>query len=344
MADMHLYIRELLNGKIPQWIPGFREDKDRRAKDREDYVQYVPELCRFIEQEEKDFPRSTAYYILHRILPDVPEREVVSFLFKKLETEPLMECRSLIVYRLPFIEIPAGTDLEPLKTIVRGNDLSLRLSALEAFGSTEDEEGEIFLLEVLRRTEDPLDILTICKVLTKKGTIFSLPVLMARLRPGDEENNDCIHEAIRAIGARTEMDAELREKLNDPSFWRIKWKGSPASFVTYMTVLGMMNGGNTSDEDNDRFAEIMMEEMQVDISPHQSYRELRLCTSGEHLFDGMEKIHEYLASEVLLGVALNGTGVAESRETQFRDLYFDMMNDYLMTRLRRRITFADDSY
>jgi hypothetical protein len=55
-------------------------------------------------------------------------------------------------------------------------------------------------------------------------------------------------------------------------------------------------------------------------------------------------MHEYLASEVLLGVALNGTGVEESRETQSRDLYFDMMNDYLMTRLRRRIAFADDHY
>ncbi|HVW15843.1 MAG TPA: hypothetical protein VHB54_18575 [Mucilaginibacter sp.] len=344
MADMHLYIRELLNGNVPQFMPGFREDKDRRAKDRDDYLHYIPELCRFIEKEERDFPRSTAYYILHRILPDEPDRDVVAFLLKKLENEPITQCKSLIVYRLPFIKIPAGIDLEPLKAIVRGNDFSLRLSALEAFGSTEDEEGEIFLLEVLRRTEELVGVLTICKVLAKKGTIFSLPVLMARLRPGDEENNACIREAVQAIGERTEMDAEMKKKLNDPSFWRIKWQGSPASFVTYMSVLGMMNGGTTSDEDNDRFAEIMMEEMQVDIAPHQSYRELRLCTSGEHLFDGIEKMHEYLASEVLLGVALNGTGVEESRETQSRDLYFDMMNDYLMTRLRRRISFADDSY
>ena len=164
MADMHLYIRELLNGKIPQWIPGFREDKDKRAKDREDYVQYIPELCRFVEQEERDFPRSTAYYILYRILPDVPDRDVVAFLFERLKTEPLRESRCLIVYRLPFIKISAGTDLEPLKAIVRGNDLTLRPYALEAFGSTEYEEGEIFLLEVLRRTEDPLDILIISQI------------------------------------------------------------------------------------------------------------------------------------------------------------------------------------
>jgi hypothetical protein len=284
MADMHLYIRELLNGNVPQFMPGFREDKDRRAKDREDYLQYIPELCRFIEKEERDFPRSTAYYILHRILPDVPERDVVAFLLKKLENEPITHSRSLIVYRLPFIKIPAGIDLEPLKAIVRGNDFSVRLSALKAFGNTEDEEGEIFLLEVLRRTEEPLDISTISKVLMKKGTIFSLPVLMARLRPGDEEINGYIREAIREIGARTEMDAELKEKLQDPSFWRIKWQGSAASFVTYMTIMNMLNGRGNTDEDNDRLAEIMMEEMQVDIAPHQSYRELRLCTSGEHLF------------------------------------------------------------
>ena len=167
---------------------------------------------------------------------------------------------------------------------------------------------------------------------------------MARLHPGDEEVNSCIREAIQAIGSRLEMDGEIKEKLNDPSFWRIKWRGSPASFVTFITVLTMMNGGANSEEENDQFAEILIDEMQVDISPYQTYRELRLCISGEHLFDGMEKIQEYLESELLMGIALNGTGVEESRETQFKDLYFEMMNDYLMTRLRRRIAFVGDSY
>ena len=118
MADMHLYIRDLLDGKIPQFSPTFREDKNKRAKDRDDYVQYIPELCRFIAQEKNDYLRSTAYHILYRILPDVPGRGVVAFLFDRLESEPLMVCRSLIVYRLPFIRIPAGIDLEPLKAIV----------------------------------------------------------------------------------------------------------------------------------------------------------------------------------------------------------------------------------
>lgn len=344
MADMHLYIRDLLNGKIPQFSPLFREGKNKRAQDREDYQQYIPALCDFIENEKNDSVRHNAFFVLRAILPDAPERDVVSFLLNRLEREPLEIMKHQLLYLLPTVRIPAGVSLEALKTLVRTGDLSVRTSAIKAFSSVEGEEGELFLLEVLRRTDDSYNILVICGVLKQIGTIFSLPVLMARLEPGGSESNEDILPAIEAITARLELDSELRDKFRDPGFWRISWKGSPQSFVTYMTILNMMNGESHSDDQGDQLAEIFMKEMDVDITPFQSYRELRLCTSGEGLSDGVENMRDYMQSELLMDIALNGTGVSPSKETMWKDLYFDMMNDYLMTRLRRKIDFAGDSY
>lgn len=344
MADMHLYIRDLLDGKIPQYSPTFREGKNKRATDREDYQQYIPALCDFIANEKNDSARHHAFFVLRAILPDAPERNVVEFLLNRLEREPLEMMRSQLLFLLPTVRIPAGVSLEPLKALVRTGDSSVRTWAINAFSSVEGDEGELFLLEVLRRTDDSYNILVICGVLKKIGTIFSLPVLMARLEPGGAESNEDILPAIEAITARLELDGELRNKFRDPGFWRISWKGSPQSFVKYMTILNMMTGGNPSEEQEDQLAEIFIKEMDVDITPFQSYRELRLCTSGKDLEEDIEKTRDYMQSELLMDIALNGTGVSPSNETMWKDLYFDMMNDYLMTRLRRKIAFAGDSY
>jgi hypothetical protein len=62
------------------------------------------------------------------------------------------------------------------------------------------------------------------------------------------------------------------------------------------------------------------------------------------MLGAMVGIGESLKSHILLEVALIDTGISESRETQLEGVYFNMLNDYLFTRLRRRISFADDDF
>lgn len=197
---------------------------------------------------------------------------------------------------------------------------------------------------MLRRTEDLWDIETIADVLADIGGVLSLPVLMARLEDYKTETSDAIYSALQKIALRLEMPDDIKEQMGNPDFWKIKWQGTKESFVGFMSIVALMSGNGDNEEAADQIAEVFREEMEVDIAPFDTYRELRLCSGDEDMFSAMAGIEESLNSRVLLEVALSGTGISESKETQYQDVYFNMLNDYLFTRLRRKIHFADDDF
>ncbi len=82
----------------------------------------------------------------------------------------------------------------------------------------------------------------------------------------------------------------------------------------------------------------------VDIAPFQTYREFRLCSGDEDMFRTMTGMLDSLISKILLEVALNGTEISESTDTHYQDIYFNILDDYLFTRLRHKIHFVDDHY
>lgn len=218
----------------------------------------------------------------------------------------------------------------------------IKHSIFEVFAAFKEYKGETFLLDVLRNTEDMFDLSTIAKILGNYGTLSALPVLMARITPDDDELNNIICKAVDSIVLRLGMPEELMAKLKDTSFWKLKWASTPESFVGFMTVVEAMGGMSYTEEQSDQLAEIFAEEMGVDFSPYHSYRDLRICSSSEDVFINILNFQENIESKVFTELALNGTGVVESTETQIEQLYVELMNDYLMTRLRRKIIFGGD--
>ena len=343
MTGMHRYITELLNGNLLLEEPVFELDGDFRAVDRADYQKYLSGLCKFIANEKAPFRKAMARLILERIVPDTPDLETTQCLLSGLE-DPDTITRNLLLSHISRLKFPEGTVLEPLKELVRRGDVVERNNALEAFRAAPTEEGEAFLLEVLRRTQSSWDIETIAGILNDTGGIFSVPVLMARLENTTPLINARIYEALEKIAERLNMPEDIKAKFDDPDFWKLKWQGSKESFVGFMSLIAMLSGNGDNEDAADQIAEIFREEMAVDITPFQNYRELRLCSSGQDMFGAMAGMSESLESRILMEMALSGTGIAESKETQFQDIYFNMVNDYLFTRLRRKIQFADDDF
>lgn len=241
MTGMHRYITELLKGNLLLEEPVFELDANFRAVDREDFRQYLHELCRFIATEKAPFKKAMARLILERIAPDTPDLETAQCLLSGLE-DPDSITRSLLLSHITRLKFPEGTDLEPLKELVRRGDIVERNNALEAFRATPFEEGEAFLLEVLRRTQSSWDIETITDVLKDIGGIFSVPVLMARLEKATPLINSKIYEALSAIAERLDMPQDIKAKFGDTDFWKLKWQGSKESFVGFMSLIAMLSG------------------------------------------------------------------------------------------------------
>ncbi|TRW21040.1 hypothetical protein FMM05_20720 [Flavobacterium zepuense] len=343
MTDIHHYITELLKGNVLPGEPPFSLDSNFRAVDREDYLSYLPALCRFIETEKDLFKRSIARLVLERIIPDKPDLAIANCLLKGLE-DPDRITRDLLLSHIEPLLLPDGTNIEPIKQCVRKGDFLERTSALKALRAAPGIEGELFLLEVLRRTDNFWDIETIAVILGDIGSVFSLPVLMARLENETMETDELIYQALEKIASRLEMPSELREQLGNPDFWKVNWQGTKESFMGFMAMVTMISGNSDNPEAEDQLGEIFREEMHVDIAPFRTYRELRLCSNDEDMFGAMVGIEESLQSRILLEVALSNAGISESRESQFEGIYFNMLNDYLFTRLRRKIRFADDDF
>jgi hypothetical protein len=345
MINSHLAIKELLKGSFPTY-PLFVLDSNEKAVDRDEFRHYLPELCRYIQTEKREYNRRYACIVLSRILPDQPEADIISGILQCLANEQTLLLQDLLIKLLYGIKIPAGVDLDPLKQIVRNSNTFTKWAAIRAFKGVESIEGEVFLLEVLRRTSSVYDIEGVCEVLQYTGSLDALPVLMARLEPKAAPGNVYIEAAIEAIELRLGIQEAQKELLNNPANWKMKWNASPESFAGFVLIMAMMGGMDTSDgELMDRLGKAYMEEMEVDLSPYQSYRELRLCSLSDQFLKGLiTKLLVALESELAMDSILEETGINYSEETQMANFNNDLIDDYFTTRLRRHIRFADNGY
>ncbi|SMD08538.1 hypothetical protein [Pedobacter nyackensis] len=240
------------------------------------------------------------------------------------------------------------TNLEPLKDVVRGGGKQARDWAFRIFGTIDNTENEHFLLEVLSRTEDKEEIFTICVALTKIGSIRCFPILLARLS-SNRYLDEVIYDTLKEVAEKLKMLPEACEELMNPSFWKTTWSGSGKEFVEFMSGIPIEN---INLYDMDQLAEIYIEEMEVDIFPHKSFKDLRIFYSKGGILEdkieaSLEKLHkliEQLQSMIAMDEVLEETGVSVSKGTLSEDLLAELRSTYFTTRLRRRIKFEDDDY
>lgn len=344
MAKKSIYLEALIRGDLDNLSFKDETDFSNREINPNDYQEYIPAICRYIEFETIEERRENAYLSLKRILLPNPGLIVVDFLIDRINHEHKLI--NTILLTLTKIKIPRVANLDTLKSQVKSKQGSKRTRALKIFRNIENNESEEFLLNVLRRSDDPFDIYIICKILAKIGSIYSIPVLLAkRTLFFKSEMNKRIRKSMKKIISRMEMPNDLKVKAMDSDFWKMTWSGSKEDFVSFMKVIGLLSNYGKSDLNTlDTLAEIFADEMGVDYAPYTSFKELRICSPNTDIHKVILNLKENIESSIFMDIALNGTAITPSNETIAMKLHMQLMLDYLFTRLRRRMVFSDDDF
>lgn len=337
---MHDAIGDLLAGREERDFALFDYDEQGRVKDREAYVQYIPGLIALLNGE-RTLGMSDAGLLLLDIIPDEPDAATVNALMGKIHHRRHQVVLSKILAR---IKIPDGVDFQPLLDLFRDKSNYL-IDLIRALKQVPGRDAEEAVLTQLRKgTRQSMEALEVfAETLSAIGTIRSIPVLVAVSLDYGEEEKKYFKSTMMAIGEREGMPVSLQKRLTNPATWKMNWGGAPELFAGFVEFIAlcMVSGPEGKDVTN-HVGEVFMQEMEVDISPYQSFEALRLCASPDDMLNGLANLKDNLESKILLAALTDDTDILPSKETMLEDIYFELMNDYLMTRLRRHFSFPED--
>lgn len=205
--------------------------------------------------------------------------------------------------------------------------------------SERNNKDEQYLHIALRKTDD-LDLFkTICLVLGKAGSLFSLPTLMAfakdRYTPKGYAAKLAIDELRNRVQKEEIKQPEMQNFFN-PDWWQPKWVGSKDKLISYVACLS-----NVLEKDKffegeimDKTAERLMQEMDADLSPYQSFRELRLCTPDWDAKTDFISVLRVIEEDLLMGSVLKENHIGIDPDRQYEENVSNMRCDYLLTRLQ----------
>jgi hypothetical protein len=291
-----------------------------------DYIMY---------EEESDAHRYASAW-LEKIMPSFTGEDIADFLLNCLADEP--DYAVAIMHLLQWVEIPVIANLEPLKKIVQGGCSLERMLALNVLKNARSSEAEDFVLEMLRRTRYISDVPVISAVLEEIGTWKSFAVLMASLDGNTPVSDKCIYAAIDAIGERGGFSGEEIAEIKKPETWKKRLQGPPERFAVVIYTFAFTTGISFEDDEKiDRVAAMYMDVMEIDLSPYNSFREFWLCVSSSDIEVVARQMQEHSEGLFIIDTILDGTGVICSKETRSENIYYEMLNDYFNTRLRKHI-------
>jgi hypothetical protein len=92
----------------------------------------------------------------------------------------------------------------------------------------------------------------------------------------------------------------------------------------------------------DRLGEIFMKVIEVDLSPYQSFQEMRICSKEGYLETFAQRITDQFQSEVMVNNLLGDVSINSIKVEIDKELYMSLQTDYFTTRLRQYLKFADE--
>jgi hypothetical protein len=208
----------------------------------------------------------------------------------------------------------------------------------------ENREDELHLHKALRKTESIFLFRTICAALGTSGGLFAVPTLMAyALETGPKAV--AANKAIKTIKKRIEKDSvsELKDFFL-PAYWKPIWVASKAKFISYVACLtGLLyNEEFFEGEVIDELGEKLVKEMAIDLSPHQSFRELRLCLPEIDMEEDLTSVLVNFSNELMLESAIADAAISINSDSQLDENIANMQCDYLLTRLH--LPVDDDQF
>jgi len=200
----------------------------------------------------------------------------------------------------------------------------------------ESRDKEKVILQILRETEDAAEVLEICEAIGPKGSLYTIPVLMAKMSLATDPNRISYYMATLAMimGRMQGWERGPEADFFNPGWWQIQWIGSKARFISFISLLaGADAEGLFNDEKMEQLADLFVAEMKVDLSPYQSFKELRLLTPDWDPKADIELIRDAVNEDRLMAPIFDESLILKDGDTQRHDNILDMRVDYLITKL-----------
>jgi HEAT repeat protein len=165
----------------------------------------VDELAEHVINEKDKNRRSAAYFIIGKLGQKVRSADCVSILLSRLTQEHDKYVLSRLLDALRRISKPRNFDLSPLYRLLHDERWIVRHSAIQALSHTDVPEAEDRLIELLRTTTDPYDMVYCHATLNEIGSAKSIPHLQKNLGSRKKDVKLSAQLAIEAIESRTKL-------------------------------------------------------------------------------------------------------------------------------------------
>lgn len=210
--------------------------------------------------------------------------------------------------------------------------------------SEENAKEEMQLHKALRATDNLHLFKLICSALGGAGGLLGVPTLMAyAIENGPKA--EAAQTAIDAIKNRVQKDS--KKELKDfflAAYWKPIWVASKEKFISYVACLN----GLLSSEDffegelMDELGEKLVKEMAIDLSPYQSFKEMRLCLPEVDTEEELTSVLINFSNEIMLETAIADASITINSDSQLDENIVNMQCDYLLTRLNLQVD--DDQF
>lgn len=211
------------------------------------------------------------------------------------------------------------------------------------FGGGDVLAKEKIIIKRLKTCQDEKEIIAFCKGLELLGTIYSFPTLMALLK---NKQSGVIKRALQnafdSIAFKYLSDKSLPHDYFSMCFWEPTWTGSNTEFLSLMLVLENANKDSVNGENMERLATAFIEELKLDISPYQTYSELKLCAADWDIEKDVASLIEGTQTDMLLQSVLEDNNIGLNSDIE--ELIADQKNDYLLTRVKLFENFDTNHY
>ncbi|KIA92260.1 hypothetical protein OC25_17655 [Pedobacter kyungheensis] len=195
---------------------------------------------------------------------------------------------------------------------------------------------EKILVQTLRISDDTTEILEICEALGMKGSLFVTPVLMAKMAVTvDKTRHSYFMATLAMIMSRMQGWQPGPDKdFFNPEWWQIKWKGGNQRFISFIALLAGAGADSAFDEGKmEELAELFIPEMNVDLDPYLTFKELRLLSPDWDPSEDLKLIRDAVEEDQLMAQVHDESLISKNEDTQVSDNIMDMHVDYLVTKL-----------
>jgi hypothetical protein len=213
--------------------------------------------------------------------------------------------------------------------------------------SERNNKDELYLHRVLRASSDLEEFKAICIVLGKSGGLFSVPTLMAFANDSNKQQAKLAKEAIAKIQSRViEKENEEMKNFFNPAWWRPKWIAGTASFISYVAcIANILNNADPFDSETmDKTAAMLMNEIDINLSPHHSFNELKLCTPDWEAKADLKSILAAVEEDIIMQSLIKDKNISIHPDTQYEENLRIMRCDYLLTRLKLQVNYEQFRY